>query len=307
MKRVLVTGASGFIGHHCLEPLLERGFEVHAVATRANPEPVKSVRWHHFDLLAPGKAAGLIETVRPTHLLHLAWYVEPGKLISAGANFDWVSASLELVRRFIDGGGTRLVGGGTAYEYDWRFGYCTEHLTPATPTTTYGACKRALHVLLDALAENGALSAAWARVFFLYGPREHPERLVSSVIRALLREQPANCSHGRQVRDYLHVQDVANAVVSLLDSDVSGPVNIASGRPVQLRDIVMTVGRLLDRTDLIKLGAIAARANDTPLVVGDNSRLVQELHWEPSFDLESGLKHTIGWWQNSQSQEVQRQ
>lgn len=296
MKRALLTGASGFIGRHCLRPLLARGFEIHAVARQPQAaEP--GVTWHAADLLRPGAARELVEAVRPTHLLHLAWYVVPGKLIAAPENFDWVTASLELVRSFADAGGRRLAVCGSGYEYDWSYGYCTEGLTPCVPDTVYGACKHALHELVRTFAAGRQLSFAWPRVFFLYGPHEHPQRLVSSVIRALLRGEPAPCSHGRQIRDYLHVQDVADGLAAVLDSDGQGAVNVSSGQAATLREIVLAIGRLTGRPELIQLGAIPARANDVPLVVGANARAAS-LGWLPRHDLESGLSHTIEWWRH---------
>jgi nucleoside-diphosphate-sugar epimerase len=296
MKKVLLTGATGFIGRHCVEPLLTRGYDVHAVSSHAQTGGAAGVTWHRANLLRPGDAAALLAEVRPDELLHLAWYVVPGKLISASENFDWVASSLDLVRQFAERGGTRVVTAGSGYEYDWNYGYCSERLTPAVPNTVYGACKQALNLLVQSLAAQAKLSAAWGRVFFLYGPWEHPDRLVSSVSRSLLDGQPARCSHGRQIRDYMHVQNVADGLVALLDSRVEGVVNVSSGEATSLREIVLTIGRLLDRPDLIQLGAIPARANDTPLVVGDNTRLVSEVGWTPRFDLEAGLRQTIDWW-----------
>ena len=295
MRRVLLTGATGFIGSHCLEPLLRRGYEVHAVSRSPREADGAEVNWHQADLLQPGSARTLIDRVKPTDLLHLAWYVVPGKLIAAPENFEWVTASLELVRRFAEAGGTRVAVCGSGYEYDWAYGYCTEELTPCVPDTVYGACKHALHELVRSYAQGSALSAVWPRVFFLYGPGEHPQRLVSSVIRALLCDQPAPCSHGRQIRDYLHVQDVAEGLVTVLDSDARGSINVCSGQATTLRDIVLTIGRLTDREALVQLGAVAARANDAPLVVGSNARATA-LGWTPTYDLESGLRQTIGWW-----------
>ena len=298
MKRVLLTGASGFIGRHCIAPLEARGFEVHAVS-RALPKSGDSrATWHVADLLQPGAAAELLKTVQPTHLLHLAWFVVPGKLITAPDNFDWVRASVELVRTFADAGGKRLSVCGSGYEYDWNYGYCTEGLTPTVPDTVYGACKHALHEMARTFAATRELSLAWPRVFFLYGPHEHPQRLVSSVILSLLKAEPARCSHGRQVRDYMHAQDVADGLVAVLDSDLTGPVNVTSGQATTLREIVLTVGRLIGRPDLIQLGALPARANDLPMVVGSNGRLTA-LGWKPQFDLESGLAQTIDWWRQT--------
>jgi nucleoside-diphosphate-sugar epimerase len=301
MKRVLLTGASGFIGHHCIEPLLARGYEVHAVSTQARADAAQGVTWHACDLLQPGAADSLLAKVRPSHLLHLAWYVVPGKLITSELNFEWVTASMELVKSFARHGGTRLVAGGSGYEYDWSHGYCGERRTPAAPDTVYGACKQALHLQVQAFAsQHPGLSSAWGRVFFLYGPREHRQRLVSSVILSLLAGQPAKCSHGRQIRDYMHVQDVADGLVALLDSAVNGAVNVSSGQATTLREIVLEIGRQIGRPELNELGAIPARANDVALVVGENARLVSEVGWTQRYDLEAGIRQTIDWWKSQE-------
>lgn len=296
MKRVLLTGATGFIGHHCIEPLRSRGYEVHAVSSQPSPAPIEGVTWHRADLLQPDAAEPLLERVRPTHLLHLAWYVVPGKLITSELNFAWVEASMRLLRAFHRHGGTRVVTGGSGYEYDWQYGYCGEVRTPAAPDTVYGSCKQALQLMTQSFAAQHGLSSAWGRVFFLYGPREHRQRLVSSVILSLLAGQPAKTSHGRQIRDYMHVQDVADGLVALLDSAVTGAVNVSSGQASTLREIVLTIGRLTGRPELIELGAIPARANDVALVVGENTRMVSEVGWQARHDLDSGLQQTIAWW-----------
>jgi len=298
MKRILLTGASGFIGFHCIAPLLERGFEVH-VAGRSAPDGESfGAVWHQADLLDASARAALLAKVQPTHLLHLAWFVVPGQLITSPENFAWVTASLDLVQRFAEHGGRRAVVCGSGYEYDWNYGYCSEALTPTVPNTVYGACKHALDVMLRSLAPTLDLSLSWGRVFFLYGPREHPKRLVSSVILSLLKGDPAKCSHGRQVRDYMHVQDVADGLSALVDSDLEGPVNVSSGQATTLREIVLTVGEILGKPELIQLGALPARANDTPLVVGDNTRIVEALGWNPRHDLAAGLEHTVDWWRH---------
>ena len=296
-KKVLLTGASGFIGHHCLEPLLARGYEVHAVSSKPHKPDSRGVRWHQANLLEAGSAKALVGEVQPTHLLHLAWFVVPGKLITAPENFAWVRASMDLVQEFAAQGGKRLTVCGSSYEYDWSYGYCSEKQTPLVPNNVYGSCKQALCLMVQSFASQSALSAAWGRVFFLYGPNEHPQRLVSSVILSLLKGEPAKCSHGRQIRDYLHVQDVADGLVSLLDSGVTGTVNVSSGQAATLREIVLTIGRLMGKTELIQLGAIPARANDTPLVVGENLRLLNECGWKQQYELEAGLRQTIDWWQ----------
>ncbi len=296
MKRVLVTGATGCVGRHVLPRLVEGGWEVWAVRSRTAAPDVRGVQWRVANLLENDDVRRLVDEVKPTHLLHLAWYIAPGKWAAAPENFQWVRASLNLVTAFRDAGGTRAVSAGSCLEYDWNYGYCSEARTPCAPHTAYGTCKHALQLLTSALAASGGFSSAWGRIFFLYGPHEHPERLVASVIRSVLASQPARTSHGQQVRDYLYVDDVADAFVRLLESGVQGPINVASGQAITLRDIVLRIGELTGRPELIQLGAIPAAATDTPLVVADVTRLRTELGWTPAWDLTRGLRATIDWW-----------
>src|SRR5688572_5202958 len=114
MKRILVTGASGFIGRHCLPSLVQAGFEVHAAARRPLPELAPGqVIWHRVDALVPEAWAGLVQKLAPTHLLHLAWVATPGVYWSSPENLRWVESSLALLREFADSGGRRVVMSGT--------------------------------------------------------------------------------------------------------------------------------------------------------------------------------------------------
>jgi nucleoside-diphosphate-sugar epimerase len=297
MKRLLVTGGTGCVGRHALPELVARGWDVHAVASRQETPAIEGVTWHRANLLDRGATAELVRRVTASHLLHLAWFIAPGKWAAAPENFEWVEASLWLVRAFKAAGGTRVVTAGSCLEYDWQYGYCSETRTPCLPHTRYGACKHALQLLTTALAD-AAMTSAWGRVFFLYGPYEHPDRLVPSVIRSLLAGEPASTSHGQQVRDYLFASDVADAFVTLLESDVTGPINIASGRAIMLKDIAMRIGQLMNRPELIRLGAIPAAPTDVPLVVADTTYLRKALRWEPRVDLDAGLDRTIEWWRS---------
>lgn len=298
MKKVLVTGATGFIGRHTIAPLTAAGFEVHAVTSKV---PVNSTDlkccWHTMNLLEPMQVKNLVSTIKPTHLLHFAWYNIPGKCLVTEENFLWVQASLELLRHFREQGGERVVMAGSALEYDWNYGYCSEVLTPRNPHTTYGVCKNALQEMLKAYTEITNLSSAWGRVFNVYGPYDHPKRLVSSVILSLLKDEPALCSHGNQLRDYLYVQDVANAFASLLgNQNITGAINIASGQPIAVKEVVYKIAEQLGKTDLLRLGAIHPSVNEPPLFVANVNRLVEEVSFLPRYSLDTSLEQTIQWW-----------
>lgn len=295
MKRVLLTGAGGFIGRHCVPLLKAAGYDVHGITTRSRIQGEEGLIWHQVDLFdAKGIHATMAE-VRPTHLLHLAWITEPGRYWSSPENLRWVQASLELLQAFRDHGGERVVMAGSCAEYDWEYGYCREATTPLRPATPYGSAKHALQSLLAAYCASSGLSGAWGRVFFLYGPHERPERLVPSVIRSLLVAEPALCTHGNQIRDFLHVEDVASAFAALLESRHEGPANIGSGRPLALRDLVDAIAVKIGRPELVKFGAVAAPENEPRLLVADPT-VLEGLGWQPRHSLDSGIEQTIEWW-----------
>jgi nucleoside-diphosphate-sugar epimerase len=295
VKRVLITGASGFIGRHCLDALIGKGYEVHAVARRSLAG-TRNITWHQVDLLAPGAAAELARHVRASHLLHFAWYTKHGLYWTASDNSKWLSFSIELIDAFADAGGKRAVCAGTCAEYAWNDSVCNERDTPLAPSTPYGRAKVSLHGRLEEMVRERHFSLGWGRIFFPYGPYEDAGRLVPSVINSILRHEPVKCTSGEQRFDYLYVEDIADALVAFLGSDVIGAVNVASGVPVRVRDVVMTLARQLDGIELVRLGALPARDNDPKLLLANVQRLRTEVGWQPALSLDEGLARTIEWW-----------
>ncbi len=296
MKKVLVTGASGCVGRYCLPLLVKGGYEVNAVYLKNEPIDHKEVIWHRVDLLDRSQTSELISKISPSHLLHLAWIATPREFWNSLENLRWAEASLHLFREFADRGGQRVVAAGSCAEYEWKQGYCVEGNTPLRPATLYGATKHGVQCILKAFAAEAKISAGWGRVFFVYGPHEHPEKLVAYVIRQLLRREPARCSHGEQVRDFLYVKDVADAFIALLQSQVSGPVNIGSGTAITLKELILKIAELLDGKDLIRLSTLAT-PNEPEIILADVRRLRDEVGWSPSWSLVDGLRQSIDWWE----------
>lgn len=294
--KVLLTGPSGFIGRHAIPYLQTAGCELHTVDIRPPGDAVPGTRQHAVDLLDARGVRELMKEIRPSHLLHFAWCVTPGAFWRSPDNVRWLQASLDLIVAFLDCGGKRSVIAGTCAEYDWTSGeILREHYTPVRPSSLYGASKAALQMMHARLASLAGSSFAWGRIFHLYGPFEPESRLVPSVIRSILEGHVAKCTHGRQVRDFMHVDDVARAFVTLLCDSTEGVVNVASGQGVEIAEVARLIADMLGRPDLLCLGALPEAAGDPPTLVGDAQRL-HSLGFVPAFSLEDGLRETVSWW-----------
>jgi nucleoside-diphosphate-sugar epimerase len=300
VTRVLVSGAGGFVGLALLAELSGEGNELHALCTRAHPPALQGVRWHRLDLFDATAVDALMDELAPERLVHLAWYTKHGRYWNAPENVTWVEHSLRLLRAFARHGGQRLVMLGTCAEYDWSTAAAplVESSSPLVPASLYGAAKDALRRVACAYCEQEGIELAWGRLFFLYGPRESSQRLVPSVIRALLAGEPVAVSSGRQVRDFMHVDDVAGAVAALLGSDVVGPVNIASGVGITVGDVVDQIVRLIGHPELIRRGTLPDRHGDPSLLLADVTRLRGEVGFQPRWELADGLAATVQWWRD---------
>lgn len=291
-RRILVTGAGGFIGRHAIAPLLARGFEVHALSRATLP----GATCHALDLMDATATRALLDAVRPGHLLHLAWTVAPGGFWTTRDNLDWVGATLGLYRAFAASGGTRCVGVGSCAEYDWAPDAVAAPLdegAPCRPATLYGTAKDATRRMLAAAASLDGVSFAWGRVFFLYGPGEKPGRLVSDTIARLSRGAAIETTAGTQRRDFLHVADVAGALVALADSGVAGPVNIASGEDRPLAEFLGEIGRQIGRGDLLRFGVRPMPAGEPARLAACVGRLRDEVGFTPRFTMAEGIADTI--------------
>lgn len=301
--KVLVTGASGFVGRATVRALHRNGWQVVAAARALPrqadeilPDEIERVAIDLHDVL---RARELLDKLKPTHLLHLAWCTEHGRYWTSPENLTWVSASLDLVRAFREAGGARVVVAGTCAEYDWAHGYCSEEITPLEPHSLYGVAKNGLRAILESYLRGSGVAFAWARLFSPYGPAEYHARLVPSVINAVLDGRAVHCTHGKQYRDFLYIDDVANAFCRLLDIESEGSFNISSAQPVRIHEIVTKIGSLANWRGTPDFGAIAAPSNDPPMLVGDNRKLL-ELGWSPRIALDEGLANSIAWWRTAQ-------
>jgi nucleoside-diphosphate-sugar epimerase len=291
---VLATGCSGFLGRHCAAALVRHGFNVHAVSRTRHGVAADGITWHKLDLQTRGATEQLIATLRPSHLLHLAWVTAPDRYRHAAENLDWMEASLALVKAFGEQGGRRFVGAGSCAEYGAADDRCVEDTTPIRPASLYGQCKAAFWMGTQAYARHYGFSAAWGRVFLPYGPGDKPGRLIPSLLTALTAGRSINVTNGTQVRDFVHATDVADLLVRLLESpDAAGVYNVGTGHGTTVRQVIERVARRFNALDLVHFGARPGRTDEPPLLVADMAKAERVLGWRARTSIESGLEQLL--------------
>jgi nucleoside-diphosphate-sugar epimerase len=296
--RLLVTGATGFVGSSVVRAALGRGHEVVAVVrSRARAAAYggsPGLRLVEADL-ADGEAMRRVAAGASADVaLHLAWTIGPDYFDSP-ASLACVEGSLALLRGLIDAGCPRVVFVGTHLELAPSERDMDEDL-PVAPRGLYAVCKDALRRIADARLAVTDTSFVWARLFNLYGPGQAEWAFVSSVVRHLLEGRRCPLTHGEQLRGFLHVRDAADALLAVGASPVHGVLHVGSDEVVTVRGLAERIGAHLDRTGLLAFGALDPSPGDAPRVVASTARLREAAGFRPRVGLDEGLRETIDWW-----------
>jgi len=282
--RVLLTGATGFIGSYVANDLERHGIEYVGVH-RGLAKTRQAVK---LDLLSTDDFIEIFQAIKPTHLVHTAWYAEHGKYWHSDLNLKWIAGTKRLVEAFCSVGGEHVVITGTCAEYDWQHGYCTEDVTPANPNSLYGISKDTTRKIVQMVVEKYGVSMSWARIFFPYGHGESPQRLIPSLLKVFQGEVAPFGINGDCYRDLLHATDTARALVKCAQQKFTGIINISSGQPVRLRDIVQMLATIKQSDPEIILRLTPTNKDGQQLLVGSNNKL-HSLGWQQQVSLDQGL------------------
>lgn len=301
MRRVLVTGASGFIGRAVTQRLaLENDFCVYAVVSgRREVSLGQDVTVMKTDLLCPDQVAALMGRVKADICVHLAWELPGNDAFQQSAkNLDWLRASIDLLQQFVKHGGERFIFAGSSSEYGaWEGGM---HKGPYAPLSSlYGVSKRAFTEAAQKFSEQQGFQFACARYFSIYGEYDvRPARAVPYAIRQLLAGEQAICRSPNSIWDYLYVGDAAEATTKLVKSPMTGVVNIASGVPRSMREVFQTTANLCGRPELVTF-----LNQDRPgqTLVANIDCLRDGIKFSPGFSFEEGMQRTISWWKRQRA------
>lgn len=302
LRRVLVSGAAGFIGSRVVRALSARGYMITALVRPGSSRDrlvgldtsieVKEANFHESSAVKK-----VFESAQPEVMIHAGWHAEPGNYLQHLGNIADLQSSLDLFRIAAQCGCRRIVGIGTCLEYETARGYLSED-APLDPRSLYASAKAALYFAASAWARGEGVSFAWARLFYQFGPGEDPRRLVPSVVSALRAGRIIATTSGEQIRDYLHVDDVAEALALVAMSETTGPINIGSGQPIRVRDLISLVESQMGRDNLVHYGERPNPANDPQFICANPTRLRKEIGWQPNRTLKDGIADTIHWWKS---------
>jgi len=288
-KKVLVTGATGLIGKELAQPLFDAGFEVYAI-TIDEKNPDNGIHWIKGNLFEENSIKSIMEDIKPEYLLNMAWCTV-GDYLKSDLNYKFLTAGINLLKYFKDNGGKRVVFAGTCFEYKFKDEPLkeTDELDPNK--TVYTFCKNKLHEIAEYFCKMHNISFGYGRIFYVYGIGEDKTRLTGMIIDKLSHNEEVVIKSGNLYKDYMYSKDIAGAFVALLDSNVEGSVNVCTGKAVSIHDYALEIGKQMGKENLIVFKD--EPSNQPPIIVGDNSRLINEVKYKFHYDLNSSLAEIL--------------
>ena len=271
-RKILLTGASGFVGRQIARGLVESGHR-----------PLLALRPGSFERTRLD--AGVADTIETRDIfaesvdwwtaaldgvdtiIHAAWYVEPGKYLDSPENTRCVEGSLRLAEAAALSGVAHFIGIGTCFEYRLPNDRITVD-AEVGPVTLYAAAKLSLLHMLEKRFAGTSTALTWARLFYLFGEGEHPARLFPMLHRKLATGERVELTSGDKLRDFLDVAEAGAMIAALAETGQRGIANVCSGKAVTIREIAEGIADRYGRRDLLTFGTATVHPRDPMAVVG---------------------------------------
>lgn len=299
MEKVLLTGASGFIGRRAVAAAAKRpDWNVYALSSGRKKQSGEiyaagdNVYAVEANLYQPAQIDALLEEIRPDIIIHLAWEVGKSGFANSSTNLQWLESSLRLLRNFAAAGGRRFIFGGTCDEYRCWDGHFSEYRMPQK-RTVYAESKAAFGAIGGEFCKHSGIDFVSAKIFSVYGENDRPFRAIPSAIRSFLAGERFVCQAPDSAWDYVHVDDVANALIQIAGSDYCGAVNVGTGRPHLMRDVFTRIAEKMDCRSLLSL---EEGNHVSTFLVADTAILREKIGYQCMVSIDAGLERTISWW-----------
>jgi nucleoside-diphosphate-sugar epimerase len=299
MKKLLITGASGFIGKHLTDEMAKsRLWEIYAVTgTKRDVNFPGNVRRIRANLLDLPWINDIFSEIKPDTVVHLAWQMTGAADRFSMTNISWLEASLRILKSFVENGGRRFLFAGSSSEYGGDgisapppdFGGFKES-GAAKPVCLYGDCKNAFGVPASRLLAKIGCEYTHARIFPVYGPGEESLHAIPSAAAAFMNGEPFVCKAPNNLWDFVFIKDAVSRLSALAGNDFRGTVNITSGAPVRMRDMFSMIEKETGRKGLLRFENLEKEGK---VLFGD-AALMNEVFHNPKFTpLEQGIRETI--------------
>jgi nucleoside-diphosphate-sugar epimerase len=295
--KIFLTGAAGFVGAATLRQAIEGGHEVWAPIRPGEAAPRLVDYEGHYarrevDLRDPDALAGCLVEARPDCVIHCAWSgVGNAQRFDRRQITENVEASCALVEVAATVGVAAFVGMGSQGEYGAGHSMTEDGLP--TPTTLYGAAKVASMFLTRQLAAQSGMRHAWLRLFSTYGPRDNEGWLIPMLITEMLAGRRPKITLGTQRWDWLHVNDVADALIAAAMTHAEGVFNLGSGEAIAVRSVVEMIRDMAAPDMELVFGEIPFRPDQVMHMQADITRLHSATGWAPRIAMRDGLAATI--------------
>ena len=276
----MLLGCTGEIGSRLTTLLINSGYEVIGVRATRECKIKHPLHTCHPRNLLDEELELDFSSIRPEVLIHTAWYTTPNQFWESELNTNWVKASKRIISNFENSGGEYLVVTGTCAEYSWNLNEPLKESSPELPASMYGRSRLELLKWI----RSRELSFLWTRTFFQFGLNEPAGRLIPSLIDSLLEGMHYEVRSGKDVRDFVYIEDVVNILNNLIVQQHKGVVNIGSGVGIEIEVVSRTLARLLGREDLLTFDFQNGQKSNVVSNPDNLISLIGKYPWK-SFDL----------------------
>jgi len=299
-KKILLTGASGFLGSHVAEILLDAGHVLLLTKRRESnlwrcSSFINKVQWTNTDLESFEEEVSLF---CPDIIIHAAW-----DGVAAKSRDEWITQidNLKYQQRLLNLATQlevkKIIGVGSQAEYGHFDGYIDENY-PVNPTSAYGATKLASQIVLKTFCEENDIRWYWFRLFSCFGERESCDWLIPAAIKNMLSDDVMDLTGGEQQYAYSYIKDVARVFLSAVSSDSdSGIYNIAADKLHSIKEVLVIIRDYLNPQFKLNFGALPYRRKQSMINGSINTKTVNAFGRFSVSDFEDKLIQTIKYYE----------
>lgn len=273
MKKILITGATGFVGSQILKSLSKKDISIRLVVRNHSSEFSKLenidkiIQTENLFTETEDRLDDICSDI--DLIIHSAWYAEPGKYIDSPLNIDCLVGTLNLAKSAVNNGVKKFTGIGTCFEYDLNTSETLSISSPLRPTYPYSAAKAAVFSFLTHYLALYNIDFLWMRLFYLYGENEDSRRLIPFLRDKLSSGQPANLTDGYQVRDFLDVREAGEIIAKESLNSTNGPYNVCSGKGITIKELAENIAEEYNAKHLLNFGEYKSKKIEPPYIVGE--------------------------------------